>query len=565
LIAVLLAWILISLSFLGWGKLLAAGFGPPKSREDFSETGYFFLGMSIAGILSGIWWIFAPVSIIFGGSLLGVGLGYVLASGPIRFEIRFQNPWFSLAMLLILGSLLMKAAAPTAFYDCGLYYGQTLRWMQGYAAVPGLGNLHIRFGNASAWHMLSAAFDWPALFQGSFDDLGELVLFWFVLFHGWNTLKLEGFERFLSLGLVLFALYQCHGLLTAPSPDLVVGVLGMQTIWQFRKFLRLWNPRQPNQLNTRGLALLTQSLFLAEAKLSAIPFLLIAVVVLFLVTREGWYLRIFQLGFLGFAVLMSMILRSYLLSGYLVFPVLKGPFSPDWLVSEALVQNYLNGVRGFARHILSDVELRSGLNYETVGGWPFKTWFPVWASERKLADWISMLGGISGWLLLVDYASRHIRKSFRSHWPLIFFTWLCGMMLLFWFSNAPDVRFGIAILGTGCSYALASLLVRLPIPRLSNRVSGILLVIPATAVLWFYRDKRTLENYVLFPSPYPEVQVQNWGTVDHPVFTPVQLEHRPGLDADQCWNAPLPCSMEPVPGLEFRGKSLSQGFRLRTK
>jgi hypothetical protein len=540
LIAVLLAWILISLSFLGWGKLLASGFGPSGSREDFSETGYFFLGMSIAGILSGIWWIFAPISIPFSGALLGLGIGYALASGPIRFEIRFRNVWFSLAMGLILVALLMKAAAPTSFYDCGLYYAQTLRWMQGYSALPGLGNLHIRFGNASSWHMLSAVFDWPVLFKGSFDDLGELVLFWFVLFHGWNTLKLEGFERFLSLGLVLFALYQCHGLLTAPSPDLVVGVLGMQTIWQFRKFLRIWNPRQPNQLNTRGLALFTQSLFLAEAKLSAIPFLC-------------------------FAVALSMVLRSYLLSGYLLFPVLKGPFSPDWLVADGLVQQYLNGVRGFARHILTEAELRAGMGYETVGKWSFQTWFPIWAAERRVSDWISVVGGISGWLLLVDYASRHIRKSFRSHWPLIFFTWLCGMKLLFWFSNAPDVRFGIAILGTGCSYALASLLVRLPSLRLSANTSGMVLLVPALAVLWFYRDKRTLQDHLLAPAAYPAVEVVNWGTPSQPLYTPKQTEFRPGLDADQCWNAPLPCSMEPVPGLEFRGKSLSDGFRLRTK
>lgn len=568
-ILIALAWILLTISFLGWGKLIAAGFGPTDARQDFSETGYLFMGVSIAGILSGIWWVFAPVNEIFGGFLLGTGLGYALGSLPVKPEISFRNTWFLAASVFFFFALLVKAAAPTSFYDCGLYYVQTMRWAQQFPVVPGLANVHVRFGNASVWHMLSAAFNWGQVFHGSFDDLGELLLFWFLIFHSWNVLKLEGFERYLSLALVFFAVWQSQPLLTSPSPDLAAGILGMQTLWQFRKFLRLWNPREPNQLNTRGLALFVQSIFLAQIKLSAIPFLVIAVVVVFLVVREGWFLRAGQLVFLGFCVAASMITRSYFLSGYFLFPVLQGGFSPDWLVPKSIVTEYLDGVKGFARHILSPAENQAGITYQHYGQLTFFEWFPIWSSERKWQDWISMVSGVSGWLLLVRYASNHIRKSFLSHWPLIFYTWLSGMMLLFWFSNAPDVRFGIAILGTGFAYSFACIAFWLE-PRIPVIQSASFRFLPVFVIslgcLWFWRDQRSVKLYALFPPTYQNVEISTYPTnTGQDAFTPKDFQPNELIDGDQCWDAPLPCSFNSIPDLEFRGSQPGDGFRIHLK
>jgi hypothetical protein len=568
LLLIALAWLVLSLSFLGWGRLLASTFGPPESREDFSMAGYLFLGLSVCGLLTAMAWILLPVGPVFGGLLTGTGAGYALAFYRPRQAIRLGNPVFALAILGFVLVYLAKAAAPGSYYDCGLYYIQTMRWVQQFPAVPGLANLHIRFGNASAWHMLCAAFNWPGLFRGSFDDLGELMLIWFLFFHGRNTLILKGFERFLSLGLVVFAVWQTRHLLSAPAPDLAAGILGLQTLWQFRKFLRLWNPLRPNQLNTRGLALFVQSLFLAQIKLSAIPFLAIAAVVVFLVLREGWWLRAGQLVFLGLLVGFTMCLRSYLLSGYLLFPVFNGGLQPDWTVARSAVTDYLDGVRGFARHMLTPQELRSGLTYESYGRLSFSRWFPVWLAERSLSDWFCLIPGLGGWLLLIRYASGQVRRSFFSHWPVIFFTWLCGMMLLFWFSNAPDIRFGLAILGTGFSYALASLLLLLfgrPGDEFPWQVHmpRLLLVMALSSLVWL-RDARAFRSHLIFPAPYPQAAIQTYRNHEGKIlYTPQNNTGNPLIDADQCWDSPLPCSQNPVPGIEFRGNSPAEGFRIR--
>jgi hypothetical protein len=565
LLSILVAWFVLVVTFLGLGKLLASGFGPDKAREDFPETSYFFLGMSFAGILAGIWWVFFPINAVFTGLLLGLGIGSLFAFGIPRFELSFRNLWFSIPMVLILFALLMKAAAPTSFYDCGLYYVQTIRWAQEYHVVPGLANLHIRFGNISSWHLLLAAFDRPVFFGGHFDAVGELALFWFLVFHSWNVVRLEGFERYLSLGLAGFALWQTHILLSAPSPDLIVGILGMQTLWQFRKFLRLWNPRQVNQLNTRGLALFTQSIFLVQIKLSAIPFLVIALVILFLIAREKWWLRCGQLLFLALVAGASMLARNFILTGYLVYPMWQGPFQPDWSVTSEAIKLYLQGVRGFARHILSPADAVAGLDYTYYGSIPFSTWFPIWARERSWTDWLTMLSGVGGWLALIQYASGQIRSNFWSKWPLIFYTWLSGMMLLFWFSNAPDVRFGIAILGTGFSYFVAALLFRIrnQVSSLPIHFSKALLLLASLGLVWLYRDRRSLSAYVFQTSRHHEVKLtQFFDSAGRPFYTPENQQNNILIDGNQCWDSPLPCSEDPIPGLLYRGKTLQEGFRM---
>jgi len=209
--------------------------------------------------------------------------------------------------------------------------------------------------------------------------------------------------------------------------------------------------------------------------------------------------------------------------------------------------------------------LESGLSFDQLGRLSFWEWFPVWAADRTSLEWFCMLSGVFGWILLVLYASSRVRTSFKSHWPLIFFTWLCGMMLLFWFSNAPDIRFGVAILGTGFSYAFASVFIRLD-GRFSfykyPLVLQSFLVGVGFVSIWFYRDQRSLSQQLIFPPNYPEIQVTSFKTQGgHIMYTPSENPVNPFIDADQCWNAPLPCCLNKTPGLEFRGKDIRDGFR----
>ena len=559
----LLLWFILSFAFWGIGKMLANNFGPASMREDYPETSYFFLGLSLTGLLSGLWWIFLPVNYLFAAIFTGLGIGYGLGCLPAFPDINFRKPLFLLIAGFFLTALLMKSSGPTSFYDCGLYYVQTLRWVQQFPVVPGLANVHIRLGNASLWHIFSAAYDIPVLWKGSFDSLAELMLFWFLSFHAWQVFSQEGFERYLSLGLILAgSIFTIH-MLGAPSPDLACGILGMHTLWQFRKFLRYWNPERPNQLNTRGLTLFVQSLFLAGIKLSALPFLAIALVVCFLVLREGWLRQVAKLAVLGLAAMTALCYRSYILSGWLFFPVLQGNLNPDWAVSESETQEYVIGIKGFARHIPSAHELASGWTYAGIAGQNLIDWFPVWAGDRTMQDWVFVLGGVAGWIFLFLYAGNKVQKRFSSQWPLIFFTWLSGMMLLFWFTNAPDPRFGMAALGSGFSYFIASIFIRLEkfAPHFLNQLMKPGLLAFAAWILFAYRDLRSVKENQVIPASYHKPRLEIFELADGRTgFTPSSKQSKIYLDSDMCWDSPLPCSLNEKPGLKSRGASLGDGF-----
>ena len=558
-----LLWFLLSFSFWGIGKMLANNFGPASMREDYPETSYFFLGISVAGLLSGIWWLFLPVNYLFIAVVNGTGVGYGLACLPAFPDLNFRRPVFLFAAAIFFLAMLMKSAGPTGYYDCGLYYVQTMRWAQQFPVVPGLANLHIRFGSPSLWHILSAAYDLPFLWKGNFDSLGELMLFWFLCFHAWQFYFQKGFERYLSLGLLLASTLFVNYLPGSPTPDLPCGILGMHTLWQFRKFLRFWKPEATNKLNTRGLTLFVQSFFLVGIKLSSLPFLLISVVICFLLLRERQWMQTSKLCLLGMFAIAGMVVRSYILAGWILFPVYVGPVQPDWQISQVETTEYLFGVTGFARQILGSQHISSSLNYYVIANQSLFEWFPVWAKERKVMDWVFILSAVSGWIFLFIYASQKVRKQFSSQWPLIFYTWLCGMMLLYWFVNAPDPRFGIAALGSGFSYLVASLLIRLEkyFESAAEKLIKPALAVISLLVLFIYRDEQALRNHVWIPACYMKPSLKSFPiSASAFAFAPKEQQPSPWLDENMCWDAPLPCTFKENPLLRLRGKELKDGF-----
>lgn len=71
-------------------------------------------------------------------------------------SIKVSRIAFGLFLLL---SLAIRSAGPCEHYDTGLYGANTVRWFTTYSIVPGLANLHGRFGFNSSLFLLVAAFN----------------------------------------------------------------------------------------------------------------------------------------------------------------------------------------------------------------------------------------------------------------------------------------------------------------------------------------------------------------------------------------------------------------------
>ncbi|NDP26861.1 MAG: hypothetical protein GZ087_05460 [Flavobacterium sp.] len=93
----------------------------------------------------------------------------------ILFDLRSLSTIskFSLASIFIFS--LFKCSQYPFIVDNESYYIQTIKWINEYGFVKGLGNLHIFFGQTSPFHVLQAGFNFNFLTDRSNDINGFLL------------------------------------------------------------------------------------------------------------------------------------------------------------------------------------------------------------------------------------------------------------------------------------------------------------------------------------------------------------------------------------------------------
>jgi hypothetical protein len=553
-------FLVLTLVFWSWGQAVLR-FSVGKNEFGFADG--VLLGLSFSGLLAGLWYCFLPVNFLFSCLLAGSGLAFFLAffkdfRAQIG-EIKGKTWIIGSLVFLFLG---MKALAVNEYYDNGLYYIQTIKWVREYAVVPGLANLHFRLGNISLWHVLMAPF-YQSPF-GIFDDLGEILFFWFLIGHLDILLKNKGFESFLSFFFIVFGFLFADHFLGTASPDLACGLLGIHGLNKLREFIYFSPLSDKREISPAWVFVLVFSLFLVGIKLSSLPYLLSVIIVFGLMLikqkrKEASFLTVF-----GILFTLSLVFRSWTLSGYLLFPGFKGFFLPDWLVPESVVNHYLLLVKGFARHILSYQDLMEGKDYLEIGRLTFFDWLPIWFSDRTFWDWCLIVIVFSGWLTLIWNTHQFVRKSFSLNWPKILFTWVCSFLLLFWFSNAPDIRFALGVFGFLFSYFFAfwsySLMEKSRLDFLNYTFYFWFLV--SIFFLVLFRSKMVLQNQLVFLPKNKQIQFSTYKTKNgqeiHHASNP---DKDPFFLNDQCWDAPLPCACKKETRIEFRGSGIQEGFR----
>ena len=128
-------------------------------------------------------------------------------------------------LLTILIFSLFKCAQFPFIIDNESYYLQTIKWVNEYGFVKGLGNLHIFLAQNSPFHVLQAGFNFNFL-TDRINDLNGFIL---VLSSGFFITEFE--KKYLQsfdihwIGLVVVFNILFFQFVNAPSPDLLVVLL----------------------------------------------------------------------------------------------------------------------------------------------------------------------------------------------------------------------------------------------------------------------------------------------------------------------------------------------------
>ncbi|NVO33427.1 LIC_10190 family membrane protein [Hymenobacter lapidiphilus] len=567
----LLALVTTTLGWSGWRALV--GNRPavrPLPLEALSLTG-------VALLLVGL----APVSLVLPlGSLavrgaLGV-LVVALLLGQRRAIVVELCRWWAtprpaawwvgvglLALLLLV--LLLYQQLGSRNPDAQLYYLQYLHWLERYAVVPGLGNLHGRLAFNSHLFLGTAVFGIPTP-TGTYYPLPPYLntLLAMAAARGvtWAIRNKEArYTAWAGAALLLFCIYfyLFRGWVASPAPDCALVVFLSFTFLLYSGFFGPYHV-QGRAGRPRLLLLALLSGAAVTIKLSALPVLLLPLHALWVASRPPGPAGVAEeptaqnwprlLGIM-LVIFLPWLVRNLVLSGYPAYPLPGLPGLPvDWRMPPELVLTEQRLITNMARDLP-----RADWYGPTDTAWQ---WLPRWWQQEWLNSPITMT-------LLLLAAVAPLATWWRARQTGARFThpgWLSAWLVaagggIFWFALAPDYRFGMGFLLVLAFWPWLTL----PMPRWLGRL---VLVLVVAAMLHLLRDP----IYGLRHPRPGAVAALVWPNLPplpptRPVRLPSgQLVRVANGELGACGETPLPCTHALAPGLELRGESLAEGFRV---
>ncbi len=439
---------------------------------------------------------------------IGVWMAYWRCLWDILKTYFVNFNWLERALLAVSLLFLLLQAIPIYWGgDEAGYYIQTVKWIEAYPVVIGLGNLFVALTYNSSWHLLCALYHTHPFFN---DLNGYLYLLVLLLgMEGFNALRKgdTSFAAMMKVGLLVFGYFQFRGAGVTMGPDFPLLIV----VWLILLLL--------SEQDKSPLAWLL-ACFAFTLKLSALP--LLPLVVVF---RRKWrLLALFIVPYLT---------RNVLSSGYLFSPLsFVDIFDVDWKMApetsrsgmitlDYLLHPFMTG----KAHPYTLESVTGILPYLCTLAMLLNAWFFYKGQIRPIVA-LLLLSGFLFWVVLLP---SWMFKGIGSAGGFLVFSLLLSVYLLFkdqW--RLPFVRWGVLI---GCMV----MLLRNPL-NVEDKVS-------------------TVSNYWLVPAPFPQAEIQ--------IVVRQGVAYQVAIGPPLCWNTPLPCLYHLNERLELRGKDIRDGFRIK--
>jgi hypothetical protein len=547
-LCILLTWLVCAAVCVGMGSLLFAAFErlSDSKSQHFSLAECYWSGVAVIAAILQLYHFVRPIDATVGALLCAAALFGVYIAVR-RFDLLAFRGADVLLFLAAAAIIAFRSAAPSEHYDTGLYGAQAIRWFTTYPVVPGLGNLLGQLGFNSSIVLCIAALD-----HGPWRDLAHHLFVGFLLAalfasivpaalrvsRGENS---SSSDWFLTLLFIPAAIAAAMGKLSGANTDLpttVVCLAGAYFLFRGLDAPTRESARENNQTDySSQRALVTAMLLFSLAvtfKLSSLVFALTGWVVCFVAlwhsngpaaTRRN---RVaLAVVALSAAMVLPWICRGLILTGYPFFPSTAMGISAEWKVPAANAEVQAEFARSFAR--IPQIPLADTSGYRWL-----RPWFRELIREREgflIPAFFTLAGAVFLGLNL-----RRERSVAVPQWMCLFFPAFAGV--LFWFFEAPAIRFGEPVLwtagATGGTFAA--------LQALDSKGKKCFFLFALVLVTAWAAHPRLLWNSYFRPG----IHVRTFLPLPRPNVVPHQTD--PGLtiyvpvETNQCWDAALPCS-----------------------
>lgn len=517
------------------------------------------MGLISATVYAQIWSLFYKVGILANIVLLILcALSFLYGRKQIAHLIHVQRDKDSILKGIGLGILILIWAYCTSrgymHYDSDLYHAQSIRWIEEYGIVKGLGNIHVRFAYNSSFFALSALYSMPYIFGQSVHSVNGLIALILSvealrIVHAWKRKKLllSDFAR----AAALFYLTLIYGDIMAPASDYAI----MCTVFYIIiKWLNQLEDEQEADNVTPYALLCVAGVYAVSLKLTAGLILILVLKPAIMLIRQKRWKEIMLYLCMGIGVITPWLIRTVWISGYLLYPFpALDIFSVDWKIPAQAAALDAAEIKTWGR----------GLNNAALVNMPMTEWFPQWFQTMLpklgklfiIADIISIILGFIMFIIALFRRKADKIKDIGLVWLAI------AASYLFWQLSAPLLRYGyayilllIALTG-GMMWTAICIKIKLADTVILDRILCILLLMLGFVKLW------SLGGYIVTQSNLPYyVAQQNYGSYELDTYEVNGVTFYYPVSGDRVGYDAFPAIPRKVE-ITFRGDTLKQGFR----
>lgn len=426
-------------------------------------------------------------------------------------------------------------------YDSDLYHAQSIRWIEEFGVVKGLGNLHERFAYNSSVFALTALYSMKFLTGRSLHTLSgyfALLLSMTILDIGgcWKRKRLFWSDYARIAG--IYYLTTIMEEVVAPASDYAIMCMILYIIIKWLSILE----EKESEITPYAL-LCVAGVYALTIKLTAGLILVLLIKPAYLLLRKKRWKQIGLYLGMGLAVALPWIIRTVIISGWLLYPFPRlDLFSVDWKMDASLITVDAAQIMTWGRALYNGalVDL------------PLSQWFPNWFKTT--------LSATEKLLIIADLCSI-VLICMIALWTLLKKKWQNGDKLLvlsaiacsyaFWQYSAPLMRYGYAYVLL--LPALVGGWMLLAIGR--DRIAFVLILLYGLYKLYITADyvyDTAPNNAYLWQQDYGTYQLRQYELGGVTFYVPVSGD-RTGYEY-------FPAA--PTEGqFELRGNDLKDGFR----
>lgn len=404
------------------------------------ETSYLYAGIGVVTVYSQLFSIFWKV-----GFMANLILLLICVLCIVAFRRQFQENLHTCrltitpirAVMILLLFLVFAYGTSTGIihYDTSLYHAQSIRWIEEYGVVPGLGNLHSRLAYNSAAFCLSALYSMAFLGGQSYHCGAGFLAFLLALvcMEAWTRerIKRPQLSDFARLTAIYYLLIIFDEMVSPASDYFMVLLVFFIVI----RWLELIERGEKFYLPYALLCVL--GVVVLTVKLSGVLILLLTLKPAFMMIKEKRVKEIFLFLGLGILTVLPFLVRNVILSGWLVYPFTAlDLFSFDFKIP-----------KGMAEYDAREIQVW-GRGFSDVGryGEAVSAWLPEWIGSLDGTNKIFLIMALGGVLLLIFLAIYAIVKKKKDMMDFLHAEGTLTVCFLFWLFSAPLIRYGCVFL-----------------------------------------------------------------------------------------------------------------------